>query len=105
MAAEHEERSHPSVGEYVEIGVILAVVTAMEVALFYADLARGFTVPALVTLTIIKFALVILWFMHLRFDNRLFRRLFFVGIGLALAVFGAVIAMMFLGGQTGVGVS
>ena len=51
----------------------------------------GFFVPALLAFAVIKFALVGLWFMHLRFDSRLFRRFFLTGLVLALLVFGAVL--------------
>lgn len=94
MADSDNEQWHPGVAQYVEIGVILAVITAVEVSLFYADLAAGITVPTLLVLTVVKFSLVILWFMHLRFDHRLFRRLFLSGIALALAVFAIVISIM-----------
>lgn len=88
--ADNEHNTHPGVGEYVEIGAILAGLTAVEVALFFADLASSVTVPILLFLTVLKFALVILWFMHLRFDHRLFRRLLFVGIVLAGFVYSVV---------------
>lgn len=89
--AEHEDHnSHPGVGEYVEIGAILALLTGIEVALFFAEIPRNVVVPSLLFLTALKFMLVILWFMHLRFDHRLFRRLFFVGLGLAGAVYSVV---------------
>lgn len=93
---------HPTAGQYVEIGVILAVVTAIEVALFYANLGRAITIPALLALTAIKFVLVVRWFMHLRFDSRLFSRLFVAGVVLAGVVFAAVVAIMVLG-QPGYG--
>jgi cytochrome c oxidase subunit IV len=104
--AEHghdPDRAHPGVAEYVEIGVILAVVTAAEVALFYANVPRQITIPALLFLTAIKFTLVVMWYMHLRFDNRLFRQLFIAGLILAAIVYGAVIAIQFFGGQIGGG--
>lgn len=88
--ADNEHGTHPGVGEYVEIGAILAGLTAVEVALFFADIPRGVTVPSLLFLTALKFVLVIFWFMHLRFDHRLFRRLLYVGIALAAIVFSVV---------------
>jgi cytochrome c oxidase subunit 4 len=48
-------------------------------------------VPILLTFSIVKFALVALWFMHLRFDNRLFRRLFVTGLVLATGVYLVVL--------------
>lgn len=95
MADTQEEHSHPGPGEYIQIGIILAIITAVEVALYYLDVIRVVVIPSLLFLTIVKFVLVILWFMHLRFDSPWFRRLFFAGLGLALAVFAAVVAMQY----------
>ncbi len=97
--AEAEHHWHPGVTEYVQIAIILAVLTAIEVALYFAPVIRGVVVPALLFLTVVKFVLVVAWFMHLRFDHRLFRRVFMVGLSLALAVFGIVVATMFLSAQ------
>lgn len=97
--AESEHSWHPGVGEYVMIGVILAGLTAIEVALFFAPVARSVTIPALLFLTVLKFVLVVAWFMHLRFDHAFFVRVFAVGIVLAIAVFGIVFATMFLSAQ------
>jgi cytochrome c oxidase subunit IV len=84
---QEQEQHHPTVGQYVEIGIILAVVTAAEVALFFADIPRQVTVPSLLVLTAIKFVLVVMWFMHLRYDHRLFSRLFVAGMAIALVIF------------------
>jgi cytochrome c oxidase subunit IV len=90
-----EHGNHPSVGQYVEIGVILAVLTAIEVALFFADVPREVTIPALLFLTAMKFILVVAWFMHLRFDHRIFRRLFIGGALLAGVLFAILILIQF----------
>jgi cytochrome c oxidase subunit 4 len=83
-----EDRAHPGPREYVMIAVILAIVTGLEVALFYVDfLPSTAVVTGLLLLMTIKFALVILWFMHLRFDPPVFKRLFVTGVALALSVF------------------
>ncbi len=99
-----KEHPHPGVGQYVEIGIILAVMTLLEVILF-ESFDRGLNpavgIPALLILTVLKFMLVVLWFMHLRFDHKLFRRLFFVGVALASLVFGIVGANFYLGPQAG----
>lgn len=89
---------HPSVGQYVEIGVILAVLTGIEIALYYAGqggVPSTVTVPAILFLTLMKFVLVVMWFMHLRFDNRLFRRLFVAGLALAAALYAIVALIMY----------
>jgi cytochrome c oxidase subunit IV len=93
---EQEQHDHPTVGQYVEIGVILAVVTAIEVSLFYADIPRQITVPALLFLTAIKFILVVMWFMHLRYDRRLLTWVFVAGMTIAGVIFGAVAAITLL---------
>jgi cytochrome c oxidase subunit IV len=93
---DQEQDHHPTVGQYVEIGVILAVVTAIEVSLFYADIPRQITVPGLLFLTAVKFILVVMWFMHLRFDRRLLTWVFVSGMIVAAVMFTAVAAMTLL---------
>lgn len=90
---EEETTHHPSVSQYVEIGIVLAGLTAVEVGLFFAPVVRQVTVPALLILTVLKFLLVVAWFMHLRFDHRLFRTLFLIGLALALTVFAVVVVI------------
>ena len=89
--------SHVTPAEYVKIGAALAFVTAIEVALFYADVAQWVLVTVLISLSALKFTLVALWFMHLRFDNRLFSGLFVGGLVLAVALF--VVVLTTLGGK------
>lgn len=87
MADTQEEHSHPGPGEYIQIGIILAVITGVEVALYYVDIIREVVIPALLILTFVKFVLVVLWFMHLRFDSPWFRRMIVAGLVLAGVVF------------------
>ena len=83
-----EDQAHPGPRQYVMVAVVLAVITALEVALFYVEfLSSTAVVTALLLLMTIKFALVVLWFMHLRFDPPVFKRLFVTGLVLALSVF------------------
>jgi cytochrome c oxidase subunit IV len=84
-----EEHAHPDTREYVQIAIILAVVTAIEVFIYYIRSLKPVLIPLLMLLAIIKFSMVAMWFMHLKFDNKIFRRLFILGIILALAVFTA----------------
>jgi cytochrome c oxidase subunit IV len=86
-----DERAHPGPREYVIVAAILAVITAVEVVLFYLDIPSGALVAGLLVLSLVKFTMVVLWFMHLRFDSVLFRRLFLVGILLALSVYTIVL--------------
>jgi cytochrome c oxidase subunit 4 len=73
--------------------VILAVATAFEVILYYMDLPHALLASLLLFFAVLKFSLVALWFMHLRFDSRIFRRLFVTGILLAMAVYLIVLTI------------
>lgn len=77
------ERAHPTPAKYTAIAVILAVITMVEVAVVYTEYLQPVLMPILLVLSATKFALVAMFFMHLRFDHRLFS-IFFVG-GLLLA--------------------
>lgn len=94
------ERPHPSPKEYILIATVLAIVTGIEVAIFYLPALESILVPALLILSAIKFALVVLWFMHLRFDSPLFRRLFIAGLVLALSLFLIVLLIFGVFGGT-----
>jgi cytochrome c oxidase subunit IV len=83
---------HPSALEYIKIGVILSIITAVEVALYYIDLDYTLLVALLIILSVAKFVLVVLWFMHLKFDNSLFGIMFAGGMALTFAVFAVVLA-------------
>ncbi len=95
-AEEAEGRAHPGPLEYVKIGLILAAITAVEVGLFYLDIAQWALVTILVVLSAVKFSLVVMWFMHLRFDSPVFSWLL-VG-GLALIGLLLVVVLSTLGG-------
>ncbi len=86
------ERPHPGPGEYIRIAVILAIVTAIEVGAYYVTtLPDSVLVVSLLVMMLVKFALVGLWFMHLRFDSPIFRRLVVGGIILAVAIYTVVL--------------
>ena len=84
--------AHPSAREYLQIGAILVVVTSVEVALYYAGLGKTALLITMMPLSFLKFTLVVLWFMHLKFDNPFFRNLFFSGLALAIVVFAVALA-------------
>ena len=80
---------HPGPKEYIRIAIILAVVTAGEVAIYYMDWVHelGLLIPLLFLFSLIKFSLVVLWFMHLRFDSRTYARFFLMGLVGALTLY------------------
>jgi cytochrome c oxidase subunit 4 len=83
--------AHPTPRDYWIIAVILAVITGVEVAIAYIDALDAILVPALLLLSAAKFALVVGWFMHLRYDLKRYRRLFYIGLAAAPILFGAVL--------------
>ena len=68
---------------YVKIALILALITGLEVSTYYIDFGPLF-LPLLLVMMVVKFVMVVSYFMHLKFDNRIFSFLFYVGLGLAL---------------------
>jgi cytochrome c oxidase subunit 4 len=85
-AGEHGDH-HPEPYVYVAVAAFLAIVTAVEVWTSYTHFANGLKTFLLLVGMAIKFAFVALFFMHLRFDSRIFRRFFQAGIILAGSVY------------------
>jgi caa(3)-type oxidase subunit IV len=79
--------SHPTAKEYVRIGLILFVLTALEVTASYTDVSGAVLIPTLYVLAVIKFVLVVLWFMHLKFDDRRYARFFVMGLAGAATLY------------------
>ena len=68
MSETHKE--HPSPTKYVQIAIVLAILTAIEVALYYTeDIVGALAAPLLIILAVGKFVIVVGWFMHLRYEN------------------------------------
>ena len=86
---------HASIGTYVKVAVILTVVTALEFSVIYIRALTPILVPLLLVLSAGKFALVVLFFMHLRYDSRALTILF---AGPLLLASGIAIALMTLTG-------
>jgi cytochrome c oxidase subunit 4 len=94
-----EHPAHPPIRTYLLVAAVLAVITAVEVLVFYITVGARFLAPTLIVLSAAKFALVAMFFMHLRYDSRVFSGLFVgplmitIPIILALmALFGAFVA-------------
>lgn len=91
--AEAEVHAHPGERTYVRVAIILAVITAIEVMISYIAMPDWLKILLLVICAIIKFAMVVMWFMHLRFDNRLFTLAFTGGLALAVIVLSVVLTI------------
>lgn len=89
--------AHPTPRQYVNIALFLALVTAVEVGLFYvgeAVSAEGWEPPVLILLSFLKFVIVIGWYMHLRFEKSTLTRFFTSGFVLALLLYAVVLGAL-----------
>src|SRR5688572_20175955 len=77
---------------YVQIAMLLAVITGVEIIGVYLPFAKWFIVTALIVLSVVKFLFVIFYFMHLRWDKPFCTILFFIGLILA----GGTVAALLL---------
>ena len=84
--------AHPSPKEYIRIGVILAALTAIEVAASYM-IDGALLIVTLLGLAVIKFTIVVMWFMHLKFDDRRYARFFVMGVALAATLYLVVLLL------------
>ena len=92
------EQAHPSARVYINIALILAVITAVEVATYYIpNIPTWVLVAVLLVLSVAKFVLVVGYFMHLKFDHKMYTGLFAGGLGIAVTI---VLALMALFTQT-----
>jgi cytochrome c oxidase subunit 4 len=84
----------PDQTEYVRIAVILAILTALEVMVYYPGWPKTPKIAVFVALAATKFAIVAAFFMHLKFDGRLLTITFCAAILLAVSVFLVVLVTM-----------
>jgi cytochrome c oxidase subunit 4 len=87
--------SHASVGFYWMIAGVLGIITAMEVAIFYIPAIGGALVPSLLVLSGAKFVLVVMFFMHLKFDSWWFTGLFIAGLSLAIFMVVSLVVLYY----------
>jgi cytochrome c oxidase subunit IV len=97
------DHDHPGPAVYVKIGILLFILTAMEVAVYeigYNHAEAGFgavlhpvVIPVLMLLSAFKFALVAMFYMHLKQDSRLFTGVFVFPIFIAAVVIFALIGL------------
>lgn len=85
--------NHPGPRRYIEIAVILGVITAIEVAIYYVPAMRPVLVPILLALSALKFGIVVAFYMHLKFDAKLFTKFFIAFMLLAGLVITALMAL------------
>ena len=92
VAGDDHSGEHWSDLKFVYLAIALAAITAIEVALSYmVDDLRAVFLPLLIFLMLVKFFSVVSYFMHLKFDNRLFSLMFYMGLFLAVGVYIAAL--------------
>jgi caa(3)-type oxidase subunit IV len=84
---------HPTPMTYFVVAMTLSAITAIEVGVFYLTWLGYWIIPVLVVLSGAKFALVVMFYMHLKYDARLFSGLFVGGLALAISVVFALMGL------------
>ena len=90
-----EEHEHPTWKQYKWVALILTVITVFEVWGYYipAFVASRAFVPILLIMSAAKFAIVVMFYMHLKYDHKLFRALFTGPLMIAMAT---IVSLLFL---------
>ncbi|MBI1809704.1 MAG: cytochrome C oxidase subunit IV family protein [Gemmatimonadetes bacterium] len=85
---------HPTWTQYKWVAIVLTVITAFEVWIYYTPFKDSpFFVPLLLILSAVKFAIVVLFYMHLKYDHKLFKALFTGPLIIAMCT---ITALLFL---------
>ena len=94
------EHVHPSAWTYIKVGIVLTLITIVEVWAYYipAFVASRAFVPSLLIMSAVKFVTVVAFYMHLKYDHKLFRALFTGPLAIAVVT---IIALLILFGQIG----
>ena len=85
--------THPGDRTYIKVAIILSIVTLAEVAIWYIESLRSILVPALIIMSVGKFITVVLYFMHLKFDDRRLLYIFTAAMLITLLIVGALDAL------------
>lgn len=81
---------HPTARDYVNIAIVLGILTALEVSTYFFDFG-GIAIPLLVVLMAVKFVMVAGFFMHLRYDTKIYGKLLYTGLGFALVLYAVTL--------------
>lgn len=86
--------SHPTALQYLVVAGILTVLTIGEIAVYYIAFLQPILVPLLLILSFCKFYLVAAYYMHLRFDSRIFSGLFVFPLSLACLILASLTLLL-----------
>ena len=95
------EHAHPTWSTYWKVATILTLITVVEVWIYYIPsfVASKLFVPVLLVLSAAKFAIVVMFYMHLKYDHKLFRALFTGPLIIAMIT---IVSLLFLFGHLAV---
>jgi cytochrome c oxidase subunit 4 len=90
------EHAHPTWSTYWKVATILTLITVVEVWAYYIPsfVASKAFIPSLLIMSAVKFAIVVMFYMHLKYDHKLFRALFTGPLIIAMATIVALFALL-----------
>jgi cytochrome c oxidase subunit 4 len=92
-----EVHEHPTWKEYKWVALVLTVITVFEVWIYYTSFKNSVLfAPVLLIMSAVKFAIVVLFYMHLKYDHKLFKALFTGPLMIAMTT---LVALLFLFGK------
>jgi caa(3)-type oxidase subunit IV len=93
--AEHDDLYGHQISDktYILIALVLAVLTAMEVAITeISSVPDALLIPSLLIMMAIKFFVVVSYFMHLKHDAALFKFGFYIGLAGAVVLYAIMLS-------------
>jgi cytochrome c oxidase subunit 4 len=92
-----EVHEHPTWKQYKWVALILTLITVVEVWVYYTPFQFSpLFVPTLLIMSAVKFAIVVLFYMHLKYDHKIFKALF---TGPLIVAVSTLIALLFVFGK------
>ena len=90
----HAGGGHATLKTYINVAIVLAIITAIEVATLYVPgIPNGILVTSLLLMSIVKFILVVGFFMHLKYDAGVMRAVFVGPLILSILIILAIMAL------------
>jgi cytochrome c oxidase subunit 4 len=87
-----EVHEHPSWKQYRWVALILGIITVVEVWVYYTPFRQSpMFAPVLLIMSAVKFATVVAFYMHLKYDHKLFRALFIGPLIIAMSILTALL--------------
>lgn len=100
-AAHDEHGHHPTAKTYLWTALFLTIVTIIEISAYYIKPweESAIYVPSMIFMSAVKFAVVCAVYMHLKYDNKMFRNLFVGPLAIAIVT---CVGLLFLFGKVGI---